>query len=315
MDCPSCGTPQAHPDQRFCAKCGTNLAPIEPPAAYGQPSRITGPLFADDPPPPPPPYAAPPPYVAPPPAAPPPYVAPPVQQFAPPPPARSRPRRTSVVLLVVTALVAALIGAGGVVLLFGDDETESPPTSATDPGDAADPTTDAGATSSTTASPTESDTSEPTAFECWDGDRVTALAACEPPVGAAGLGWVFASSTGSTCSTNLGAQRASEAECTPDVEGDPVRFHYSEWRSRAALETYYGSNTVASIGAPGNRDDLTALRVTSRDPSVGYKVAVYYADPSALWSVTIYAADETEYLAALDQLEVRPFAQLRGKRA
>ena len=48
MDCPSCGAPPNRPDQRFCAKCGTNLAPVEPPAAYGQGTRITGPLFADD---------------------------------------------------------------------------------------------------------------------------------------------------------------------------------------------------------------------------------------------------------------------------
>ena len=41
MDCPSCGAAPNRPDQRFCAKCGTNLAPVEPPAAYGQGTRIT----------------------------------------------------------------------------------------------------------------------------------------------------------------------------------------------------------------------------------------------------------------------------------
>ena len=97
--------------------------------------------------------------------------------------------------------------------------------------------------------------------------------------------------------------------------GSAVRFHYSEWRTRQALETYYGGNTVAGIGSPGGRTDLTAVQVVSRDSSVGYKVAIYYADPSALWSVTIYAADEAEYQAALDQLVVRPFKELRGARA
>jgi hypothetical protein len=319
-DCPSCGTPQARPDQRFCAKCGTNLAAVEPPAAYGQPSRITGPLFADDLPPPPP---APPTYAAPqfPQAAAPP---PPVQAPAQPPPqpsaqpsydGRSRRRRTSVVLLVAAALVAALIGAGGVVLLFGgDDKSDS---SAKDSA-VGDKTKDSGGKPSPTPTPTptQSETDEPGTFQCWNGgDLVTRPAECPPPDGAAGLAWVFPSSTGSTCSTSAGAERASEAECTPDVGGDAVRFHYSEWRSRAALETYYGGNTVAPIAAPGDRDDLTALQVTSRDSAVGYKVAIYYADPSALWSVTIYAADETEYLAAVDQLDMRPFGQLRGKRA
>jgi hypothetical protein len=112
-----------------------------------------------------------------------------------------------------------------------------------------------------------------------------------------------------------GAQRATEAECTPVVGGASVRFHYSEWRSRPALENYYGGNTLESLGAPGGRDDLTAVRVVSRDSTVGYKVALYYSDPMALWSVTIYAADEAEYLAAVAQLEMRPFRQLRGKRA
>ena len=144
---------------------------------------------------------------------------------------------------------------------------------------------------------------------------MTRLASCTPPFGAAGMAWVFPSSTGGTCSTDAGAQRASEAECAPVVGDDTVRFHYSEWRSRSALETYYGGNTVASIGSPGGRDDLTAVQVVSRDSSVGYKVAIYYADASALWSVTIYAADEAQYQAAVDQLVMRPFRRLRGEPA
>jgi hypothetical protein len=327
-DCPSCGTPQARPEQRFCAKCGTNLAAVEPPAAYGQPSRITGPLFADDLPPPP---QAPPTYAVPsyPPAGPPPYppAGPPAYPPAgrPPPPGqppapspydnRSSRRRTSIVLLVAAALVAALIGAAGVVLLFAGDDDNKPDTAATD-GANPRPTKHTGGTSSPTASPTESETGEPRAFRCWDGGApVSRPGECSPPFGAAGLAWVFPSSTGSTCSASVGAERASETECTPDVGGAAVRFHYSEWRSRAALEAYYGGNTVASIAAPAGRDDLTALQVTSRESAVGYKVALYYADPSALWSVTIYAADESQYLSAVDQLDMRPFGQLRGKRA
>jgi hypothetical protein len=219
------------------------------------------------------------------------------------------------VLLVAAALVAALIGAGGVVLLFGGDDDKSSDSSAEGSADA-DPTKDSGGKSSPSATPTTSETDQPGTVQCWNGgDLVSRPAECSPPAGAAGLAWVFPSSVGSTCSTTAGAQRASEAECTPDVAGDAVRFHYSEWRSRAALESYYGGNTIGPIGAPGGRDDLVALQVISRDSAVGYKVAIYYADPSALWSVTIYAADETEYLAAVGQLDMRPFGQLRGKRA
>ena len=61
-----------------------------------------------------------------------------------------------------------------------------------------------------------------------------------------------------------GVQRAAEADCSPLVDGDAVRFHYSEWRSRTALENYYGGNTLAMIAAPGGRGDLVAAGVTSR---------------------------------------------------
>ena len=312
MNCPGCGTASARPDQRFCVKCGTNLAPVEPPSAYGQGTRITGPLFADD---------VGPPW-PPPPAAPTHAVAPePYRPVAPPPPYddRGRRRRTSIVLLVAAAVVAALIGAGGVVLLLGgaDSPTDTSAGDRSDDGDLkgageADPRTDAGSSAPPTPSPTK--TSTPARFRCWDGGTVVRLSACVPPSGALGMAWVFPSSTGSTCSTEAGVERASEAECAPAVGEDPVRFHYSEWRSRSGLETYYGGNTLETIAAPGGRDDLAAAQVVSRDPSVGYKVAVYYADPAALWSVTIYAADQAQYEAAVEVLEMRPFGLLRGER-
>jgi hypothetical protein len=326
MDCPNCSTPRDRPDQRFCAKCGTNLAPAEPPTAYGQGTRITGPLFADDLPPPP---AAPPtfalpatpqpgyPPVPPPPSGPPPSSPPPIAYEA----ERNGRRRTPVVLLAVAALFAAAIGAGGVVLLFGGDDDSPSDASAEDRANGTrdrDGTTDAGPSTPASETPTatETETKEPPTFLCWDGGAaVSRLADCAPPAGAAGLAWVFPSSTGATCSTDAGAQRASEADCAPTVGGDTVRFHYSEWRSREALETYYGGNTVAAIGAPGGRADLVAMQVVSRDSSVGYKVAIYYADPTALWSVTVYASDETQYQSAIDQLVMRPFNQLRGERA
>ena len=210
-----------------------------------------------------------------------------------------------------------MVGAGGAVLLFADDDDSPSDTSVRDRGTGAeaDPTTDVEPSGATDPSPTETETTEPATFRCWDGGPPVARPAdCTPPSGAAGMAWVFPSSTGATCSTDTGAQRASEAECAPAVGDTAVRFHYSEWRSRAALETYYGGNTVAGIAAPDGRADLTAVQVVSRDSSVGYKVAIYYADPSALWAVTIYAADESQYLAAVDQLVVRPFPQLRGER-
>jgi hypothetical protein len=335
MDCPSCGTPAVHPDQRFCAKCGTNLpgassaapetvAAVEPPPAYGRPPRITGPLFADDASPGQPIAPPPPPGVAPPPPGPfppQPMVEVPYPYPSPPPPpppapyddARQRWRRASIVLLVVAAVFAALIGATGVVLLFGGDDDPGSDTAA-DTRDAKVPTTKAGGTTGATESATETETDEPATFRCWNGGvAVVRLETCPPPSGADGMSWVFPSSTGTTCTSDAGVQRASEVECAPVVGGDGVRFHYSEWRSRAALETYYGNKTIVGIGTPDGRGDLTAVQVESRDPDVGYKVAIYYTDSSGLWSVTIYSADEAQYQAALDEFEGRPFRQLRGK--
>lgn len=330
MDCPSCGTAAAHPDQRFCAECGTNIAAVEPPSAYGQATRITGPLFAEDPPPaptgtppssppfaPPPTQAPPPPAPAfPPPSAPPPSGPPPSDPptaYGGEPPGRAR---SSIVLLVVAALVAALIGAGGVLLLFGGDDPDSDTTAEDREG--ADRTADRGPRAPTTAEQTETETDdvEPPTYECWSGGvAVTRLVTCPPPTGADGLVWVFPSAADSTCAVEPGAERATEADCTPVVGGAAVRFHYSEWRTRPALENYYSGNMVEPLGSPDGREDITAVRVGSRDSDVGYKVALYYTDPTTLWSVTIYAADEAEYLAALDHLVMRPFRQLRGTRA
>lgn len=327
MNCSHCGTPSVHADQRFCGNCGGDLAAAtrpggEPPPAYHPPARVTGPLFADDPSTtrpapggqqPPPPVPA---YAAMPPQQPAPVPQPPLPAYD---DGRRNRRRTPVLLLAVAALVAALIGAGGVVLLFGnDDDDRASDTSAEDRGDGVDATTDTTtdegeATTTTTA--TESENAEPASYRCWHGGPpVTRLVDCAPPSGAAGLAWVFPSSDESTCSPSVGVQRAAEVDCSPLVDGDPVRFHYSEWRSRTALENYYGGNTVATIASPGGRGDLTAARVESRASDVGYKVAVYYADSTAVWSVTIYAADEAQYLAAVDLLEARPFRQLRGER-
>ena len=185
-------------------------------------------------------------------------------------------------LLAVAALVAALVGAGGVVLLLGGEDDSDPDTSAEDRAgdrDRPEATTDAGSTAPTTRA-RQTETTDAALFRCWDGEATaTRLADCAPPTGVAGMAWVFPSSTGATCSTEAGAQRASEAECAPAVGAGTVRFHYSEWRSRSALEAYYGGNTIAAIAAPGGRDDLTAVQVVSRGSTVGYKVAVYYTDP------------------------------------
>lgn len=324
MICAQCGTQSLRDDQRFCAGCGTDLAPatqpvVEPPPAYHPPAPVTGPLFADD--------GTPPAPARPP--SPPTYVVPPSypQASAPQLPAyqnsRSERRRAPIVLLAVAALVAALIGAGGVVLFFGnDDDDPASDTSAEDSADGADSeeredreATTAPDDDATTATETESATDEPASFRCWDGGpSVVRLADCSPPSGVAGLAWVFPSAEDSTCVPDVGVQRAAEVDCSPIVDGEAVRFHYSEWRTRDALENYYGGNTLATIAPPGGRADLTAARVTSRASDVGYKVALYYADPSALWSVTIYAADEAQYRAAVAKLEARPFQQLRGER-
>ena len=179
-------------------------------------------------------------------------------------------------LLAVAALVAALIGAGGAVLLFGGEDDSPSDTSAEDRAVTA-PTDRRGATgrptprSSATGSPTETRVqSEPTTFRCWNGGRAVARLglACTPPFGAAGMAWVFPSSTGATCSTEAGAQRASGGRTAlRSSVATAVRFHYSEWRSRADLEVYYGGNSVAASASPSGRDDLTAARSSPVTPA------------------------------------------------
>lgn len=349
MNCSLCGTPSVREDQRFCARCGGDLreaaagaalppadatvhttappeaaaetvmgvpqAVVEPPPAYHQPSPVSGPLFAEDasttrsayvPPPPLPPPLPMPPVAAAQPSSPPTYAV--------TPPGR---RRAPVVLMIAAAIVAALIGAGGVVLLFGnsDDDPSASDRSSDDRDDvdaaATTPVDDQTATETATVS--ESATGDPETFRCWNGGAVARLADCTSPTGTSGLAWVFPSSADNTCSSSVGVQRPTEVDCSPLVAGTPVRFHYSEWRSRAALEAYYGLRTFEAIGAPAGRDDLTAAQVVSRASDVGYKVAIYFSDPSGLWSVTIYAADESQYRAAVERLDVRPFRQLRGQ--
>ena len=228
-------------------------------------------------------------------------------------------------LLVLAALVAAVVGAGAAVLLFGGEDDSSRDTSAEDRADASggsdstagsDEVSETADASSAPTSPTATETQpgERSTFRCWNGGPTVArLASCTLPFGAAGMAWVFPSSTEATCSTHTGAdQRATEVDCAPVVGGDAVRFHYSEWLTSADLAVYYGRTSVAPIAPPGGRGDLTAAQVESRDPDVGYKVAIYYTNADALWSVTIYAADEEEYQAAVDQLVMRPFRRLSG---
>ena len=351
MECPSCGTEAAPTGQRFCSKCGANLAPAVPPTAYGQGSRITGPLFADDAPdarpaPPAMPAPAPPTFAAPrspqpspqpgysplppgqTPAAPPAFGQPPFGQppfgqppFGQPPPAgyddnRRRRRRTSIVLLAAAAVVAALIGAGGVVLVFGGDDDPTG-TSADDRAGDGD-RTGAG-----------TDPSAPTGAEP-DGDRDsraaglpvlerrarrdparqlhTALRRRRDGVGLPLLDRGHLRDRGRRPAGVGGGVRAGHRRRPGPL---PLQRVAVADGTRVLLRRQHGRG----LEAPDGRDDLTAVRVSSRASSVGYKVAIYYADASALWSVTIYAADESQYLAAVDQLAARPFRQLRGKRA
>ncbi|PWN01113.1 hypothetical protein DJ010_19875 [Nocardioides silvaticus] len=309
MDCPSCGAAAARPDQHYCARCGTTLAPVEPPTAYDRGTRISGPLFADDfpPPPPPPPPTAPPPTQPTP--EPPPASPPPVERD------RSRPMRPSIVLLVAAAVVAALIGAGGVMLLLGGDDDE--PTEAKERSRAgAGTATDDAPTSPANTEPSNTGaTKEPPQFRCWNGDGpVNRLADCPLPSGPDGMAWVFPSVLDDGCSVRAGAARATEADCIELVEGSEVRFHYSEWRSRAALEAYYGRNETGAVGTLAGNPDLTVVEVISRDPAVDYKVAIYYEDPSTLWSVTVYAADQAQFFYAEGKVEARRLKQIRGER-
>lgn len=299
--CPRCGTAGVRDGQRFCAQCGTDLT-------VGDRSEQVPPPAPDT--------VAP---VAPLPAPPPPYAQ---QAYAQPVVPAPQPagyaggsggRRTPLVLLTIAALLAALLGAGGVVLLLEGGDGSGSGTTTEDRRDDGDTTPETAATPTT--GPTESGTTEQQqTFRCWDGAAVASLDSCSRPSGVEGMAWVFPSSTGSTCSAEAGVQRVTEADCTPTVAGAAVRMHYSEWPSRDALESYYGGLTVGTIDPPGGRDDLTARQVVSRDSDVGYKVAIYYTSAAGLWSVTVYAADEAQYLAALDELEIRPFGQLQGRR-
>ncbi|WP_183097794.1 hypothetical protein [Nocardioides pelophilus] len=294
--------------------------PIEAPPAYHPPAPTSGPIFTDDAPTE---RSAPtstplPSYAGPPPVAPAPPIPPaelPVAQSQP------APRRGTVLVLVIAAVLAALIGAVGVVFVLGGEKDEGADDTAADdrpvdPGDRPDAAeaSDAGATASAPAA--DPTTAVPRTFRCWDGGAaVTELASCARPTGVDGMAWVFPSSAGSGCYSGVGVRRPTEVDCAPTIGGAAVRFHYSEWRTRGALERYYGGITLAPIAAPDGRTDLEALQVVSRDSDVGYKVAIYHAAPTGLWSVTIYATDRAQYDAALRELQVRPIAQLRGKRS
>lgn len=315
MYCALCGTAAVRDDQRFCARCGGELRatstgaepqafavaeptvlPPPPPPAYSPGAPVTGPIFADDAP-----------TVVP----PTPYLPPVVVPTAPSQPPRRR--RGPVILLAIAALLAAGAGAGGAVLLLGsgDEEPSSAaardrdadrPARSTEPSEVAEES----ASASESVTPTE----EARTFRCWSGGAPVAdLAECGNPTGPDGLRWVFPSADQAGCTEDASAQRASEIECAPGG----VRFHYSEWRSRTALEQYYGGIALASIDPPSGRGDLTAFQVASRESGVDYKVAIYYTSPATLWSVTIYAADESQYRAVVGGLEVRQFRDLRGR--
>jgi hypothetical protein len=230
------------------------------------------------------------------------------------------------VLVAVLALFAALLGAGGVFLLLGDDE---PGTTAQDEGTADDviegqgrgdattgPEAETGEATTPADDPTEPAPTEAVAgFTCWDGTKVAKPSRCRVPTGQDGLAWVFPTSDDPGCTPRTGAARVTEADCYPDVAGRSVWFHYSEWRSPAAMTDYYQGQALATLGPPNGRTDLTAYLVESRQSDIGHKVAIMYVDPTAVWSVTIYAADEQQYAGALARLDMRPFRQLRGKRS
>ena len=222
--------------------------------------------------------------------------------------------RPSVVLLVAAAVVAVLIGAGGVMLLLGGDDEPTEARERGRPG-AGTTTDDAAASPGTTEPSSPGTTKEPPQFRCWNGDGpVDRLADCPVPSGPDGLAWVFPSVLDDGCTVRAGAARATEADCVELVEGSEVRFHYSEWRSRAALEAYYGRNETGTVGPLAGNPDLTVVEVVSRDPAVGYKVAIYYEDPATLWSVTIYAADQAQFFYAEGKVEARRLEQVRGER-
>lgn len=230
-----------------------------------------------------------------------------------------------IVALVVAGLLAAVLGAVGVVLLLGEDDPGSDRVSARD--DSADARADTDADEAdeaedsqeppTADEPTDPPTSQQAApvpaFRCWDGTEVVRRRACPEPTGPAGMAWAFPSSSDNSCITTSSARRPTEVDCNPLVDGVPVRVHYSEWSSRIAMESYYGNLAVEPAPAPGGRGDITAMHVYSRDSDVGFKVALYFSDPSTRWSVTIYAADESAYLRALSQVDIRASRQLRGR--
>ncbi len=233
---------------------------------------------------------------------------------APSPPREGEPRTRGRWWFVLAATLAALVGVAAIVAVLRFNDDPSPSDSREGTGTTtSEPQASAQATDR--ASPVDSATPTAQTFTCWNGGAsVTQLDSCQPPSGNDGMAWVFPSSTGTGCFFKPRPNRASEAECTPTVGGDPLRFHYSEWRARTDLERYYGGLSPSPIRPPDSRDDLIAVHVTSRNVSVGFKVAIYYRSPSALWSVTIYAVDEAQYSAALNHLEVIPRRQLRGIR-
>lgn len=213
-------------------------------------------------------------------------------------------------LLLVLVLVAVGIGATGAVLLLRGDDV----TAAADDESRRAPGPRDGPVSELSASPVDetevTNTVAPPAFRCWDGADVGTLAECRAPTGADGLSWVFGGSTGEQCVVVPDPGRLTEVDCYPSQAGGQVRVHYSEWRSREALEEYYAGNLRSVLAPPAPYLEAWLL-----DASVDHKVVVFYDDPAARWSVTVYAETEAQYRSVVEGLEPRPARWLAGERA
>lgn len=201
-------------------------------------------------------------------------------------PARPGRRALSVALVVALAVAAGVVAA---FVLTSDGDPE------------------AGADDAT-ATPT--DVGGP--VECWDGTKVSALAACSAPQGEAGLFWVFPDSDADGCGDIATGRRDRVVDRYCSVElasGGEAQFHYSEWTDFDRMRSHYRGVQVGPELVT-ERDDLHALSVADADAS--NKAAVFYGLRDAPWAVAVYAVSSSDLDLALGLLQIRPADQLRG---